>query len=513
MSPRAQLSVVVAILAVGVLLRAFPFVWWPAAHFDSDQAIVGLMAKHISEGRAFPLFFYGQPYMLAVEAYLAAPVMWALGPTVTALKLPLVLINLAIVVLLVRLLVRDAGLPPAGAFIAALPIALPAAGIAARTTEAMGGNVEPWLYVLLLWALRHRPFAFGTVLGLGVLHREFTAYGAAALLGMDALGLAHGEHRRTRAGERLRHWTLIAIAFIAVRVVAGSLQPFANALGPGTHGDDPALASASLDTLVGRLCFAPESWAERTVALATDHLPRLVGGIGAPLQDYGVLTGVYSGQPGLGAWVGLITLGGLLSGAWHWWTHRAGSDRARMPHFAGYLLLVGLISTLVYGYATCSTIRVATMRYNLLGVWMPVAAVTMALQTWRQPVARAGVGAAVALWCLLNTLDVVALTQEYRHHPPADNRQAVARTLEARGVTSARARFRTAYHVTFLARERVRVDAADFSRIHAYAEEFDRSAAPTIADSPCPGGEPLPGGQYLCASSGPGNRDPAAERR
>ena len=31
--------------------------------FDSDQAIVGLMAKHLSELRAFPVFFYGQTYM------------------------------------------------------------------------------------------------------------------------------------------------------------------------------------------------------------------------------------------------------------------------------------------------------------------------------------------------------------------------------------------------------------------------------------------------------------------
>ena len=31
------------------------------------------MAKHISEGRAFPVFIYGDRYMLAVQAWLAAP--------------------------------------------------------------------------------------------------------------------------------------------------------------------------------------------------------------------------------------------------------------------------------------------------------------------------------------------------------------------------------------------------------------------------------------------------------
>ena len=74
----------------------------------------------------------------------------------------------------------------------------------------------------------------------------------------------------------------------------------------------------------------------------------------------------------------------------------------------------------------------------------------------------------------------------------------MANALESRGVTSARAAFRTAYHVTFLAQERVRVAANDYPRIRAYDEEAARRGAPTIADRPCAGGEPLPGGQFLC---------------
>ena len=69
MTRRVSFWLLCALLASAVVFRAFPFVWWPDLHFDSDQGIVGLMAKHISEGRAFPLYYYGQPYMLAVEAY------------------------------------------------------------------------------------------------------------------------------------------------------------------------------------------------------------------------------------------------------------------------------------------------------------------------------------------------------------------------------------------------------------------------------------------------------------
>ncbi len=51
----------VALIVLGaVLLRGAVFVWWEQASFDSDQAVTGLMAKHLSEGLAFPLFFYGQ---------------------------------------------------------------------------------------------------------------------------------------------------------------------------------------------------------------------------------------------------------------------------------------------------------------------------------------------------------------------------------------------------------------------------------------------------------------------
>jgi len=533
MSPRSATLLTAIALAGLVLLRAFPFVWWPGAHFDSDQAIVGLMAKHISEGRAFPLYFYGQNYMLAVEAWLAAPVMLATSPSVTALKLPLVGINAATVILLLRILVREAKMAPAIAAIAVLPLALPAAGLAARVTEANGGNVEPFLYVLLLWMTRARPWTLGTLLGVGVLHREFTAYGAAALLVMEGLGLAgapRGERDtawRARVAHASRRWAVSAIAFLAVRGAAHVVRPFANGLGPGTRGDDPALVATVVDTLGGRICIDPAAWPERARLLLFDHLPRLVGGTPAPLADYGVLTGVYSGLPGLGPWVAAITAAGLLAGGGHWWVSgrlagasRPGPDRRDLPdrhalapdtralppdlrqpvtsHVGAYLVLVGLISTLVYGFLTCSSIRVETMRYNLLGLLIPVGALVMGLQAWRAPTARAGLATAVGLWCALNTSDVIALTREYSTRPPLDRRQLLADTLEARGVTVAWAQVRTAYHTTFLARERIRISANDFIRIKAYADEAQRLGAPTIAEQACDKGTVLVPGLFLC---------------
>src|SRR6185503_3658219 len=107
-------------LAALVVLRSLVFVGWPASHFDSDQAVTGLMAKHLSELRAFPVFWYGQTYMLGVEAWLAAPMMALFGATVTALKLPLLAINVAVALLLFHGLTRDNGVEPMRAGFATL---------------------------------------------------------------------------------------------------------------------------------------------------------------------------------------------------------------------------------------------------------------------------------------------------------------------------------------------------------------------------------------------------------
>src|SRR5690242_13776914 len=136
----------VALAIVLIVLRSAVFTFWPQAYFDSDQAIFGLMAKHIVEGRAFPVFMYGSSYILAVEAWLAAPLFALAGVSVAALKLPLVLINLVTAYLLLRLLTREAGLRPIGALVASLFFLLPAPGTASKFADPSGGDLEPFLY-------------------------------------------------------------------------------------------------------------------------------------------------------------------------------------------------------------------------------------------------------------------------------------------------------------------------------------------------------------------------------
>src|ERR1700741_3714106 len=104
----AGLTIALAI----VVLRAAVYLQYEQLAFDSDQAIVGLMAKHLVEGRAFPLFFYGQTYLLGVEAWTAAPFFALAGAGITTLRLSIFAWNLAFIWLLIATLRRDCGLSP-----------------------------------------------------------------------------------------------------------------------------------------------------------------------------------------------------------------------------------------------------------------------------------------------------------------------------------------------------------------------------------------------------------------
>lgn len=72
-------ALALCVLTALTVARSAVFVWWPQSQFDADQAVTGLMAKHVSELRAFPVFWYGQTYILGVESWLAAPLFAAFG--------------------------------------------------------------------------------------------------------------------------------------------------------------------------------------------------------------------------------------------------------------------------------------------------------------------------------------------------------------------------------------------------------------------------------------------------
>lgn len=171
-----------AIVAVLIFLAALAARWPLIARghtlLHSDEAIVGLMAQDIAAGERFPIYFYGQRYMGALEAYVIAALLPFVDRPITALRLGPALFFAALVavqyLMLSRWFGRRSGLVGAATLICAAPM------FAQWSISARGGYVEILLWgSLVLWAYAEwfvaattpasprRKAAFGALLGSG----------------------------------------------------------------------------------------------------------------------------------------------------------------------------------------------------------------------------------------------------------------------------------------------------------------------------------------------------------
>src|SRR5436309_5962224 len=96
------------LILVGMAIVRFVILFLSQTHVTSDEAIIGLMAKHILEGRYFPFYFYGISYnaSCAWEAYLAVVPFAIAGVGVVALKIPTGLLSLACLALFYAMTTR-----------------------------------------------------------------------------------------------------------------------------------------------------------------------------------------------------------------------------------------------------------------------------------------------------------------------------------------------------------------------------------------------------------------------
>jgi hypothetical protein len=100
-------------LIIGVAFRTALVLREPYRCVDSDEAISGIMAMHILEGRELPLVYYGQPHGGAGSSYITAILFAITGPSAVALKM-VAMGFFALFVLAFYLLARqEAGVPAA----------------------------------------------------------------------------------------------------------------------------------------------------------------------------------------------------------------------------------------------------------------------------------------------------------------------------------------------------------------------------------------------------------------
>ena len=487
----------VGIAAALVIWRALVYLLFEQVGFDSDQAVVGLMAKHLSEGRAFPLFLYGQTYMLAVEAWTAVPFFLVGGATVGALRFSILAWNLAFGVLLVVGLQRDVGLRGWTALIPALFFLAAPVSISGQLFAAQAGTIEPFVYVAALWFLRRRPLWFGVVLAIGFRNREFTGY---ALPSLVALEVVNGE----LTWERGRGWLLSTVVFFAVWESIEALKPYADFTGPGTRGQLlGGFSGSQVGNLLDRFNYQPGGVLfERLARVGPEVVAWFAGArqvdTSLPLGD----------RPWL-LWVaGLFLL--LAAGRVAWLTLaldaaagrnrswvRSVRDRIAGAPFAWYLLGVG--TTAVVVFVAGKPVLAGYSRYVTLGLLVPVGLTAVLLAREPRPAWRRLAAGVVIAWGILAIVDHARVLMTMIEQPPPYPARAIADRLVERQVPVASAGYWQAYEMTFLSRERLRVASRDFVRIQEYQDLFIERMrdAMVIQEQSCPGGERI-ANWYLC---------------
>ncbi len=236
---------------------------------DSDQAVLGIMARHILRGD-HPVFFYGQAYQGALEAYLTAGVFGVWGQNDFTLRVVPALFSALLVAQLYALARRLYGQGVATAVglwaAAPAPVLIYWGTVAgAGYAEAMSLGTGVMAVAVRRWGLgdprRYDLPLLGFLTGLGVWTHPVIAYYLAALAVTHAARL----------------WRLVRAA--PPRAIVGPLAP---ALAPFIVGAAPWLGytllhgGGSLAVLSGRpsLAALPDAlW-----RLYSETLPLLLGG-------------------------------------------------------------------------------------------------------------------------------------------------------------------------------------------------------------------------------------------
>jgi hypothetical protein len=487
---RRERWILIAIVVALVIWRCGVFVFWEEADFDSDQAIMGLMAKHLIEGRAFPVFMYGQNYILGVQAWMAAPMFLLFGVSVTSLKLPLLIINVAVAVLLVRLIAEETGLRPSLAAIASAPFILPAPGTAASLVEASGGNLEPFLYVILMWITRRNAWLCGVILGFGFMQRPFVIYGLMALL------CVWFAQRKLFTRDGLEDVVRVVVGAAAMWGVIQGLDLISSPAGPGTKYADAVVALNNVTEVMLRTCIAPSTIPLGLHRLVTLHWPELLGTAPYRLAAFSIESRVDQGYP----WASLLPAAAVLLALTGIVTASLASNARAGKTICGYLTLVGVFSAAGYVIARCGELSFHTMRYELLSLLgiVGLGAWFLRVARWKWMV-RAWIPLVVC-WTMLAAVSHGRLWYEYLRRPPVSDKHIVMMTLESRGVKYGTADYWIAYYISFLTKERIILRSFDFLRIRSYDSIVAAHAkeAVRVSRTACDGGRKIVEGAYLC---------------
>jgi len=416
-----------ALVAIGLSLRVW--VLLGTQRLSADEAIPGLMARHIFYAHELPVFYWGQTYFGALESYLLAALFGVLGFHPWLVFAPATLASVALIPL-TWMLAEYLGPSPAG-LIAAVPVAItpPVLGrllVNAGGGFALGFALQLTTLLLVMRSMRASSPRFGTLALAGL------AGGAAAWVWQPAM---------------LTLPLLLIVPF-------ASVHQFRSTRGL-------ACVTPVLVGLLPMLVYnAASDWPTATALLRKfDQQSLPVAGLLAQIQQFTSTTLVALGggdesfggsNPAESVVLAAVLIVGPVLMTWHAWRRPCSVSRQRVTSMA--VLVVATTVGLVVAHGGA--------RY-LVGVFLAAAALSGA--TWGllvQRAPRAG-HALVSVWLVACVIPNLAGYANLRvvmppdHLSGLDETHAALEALEQRGLTTGYADYWTAYPITYVSGEQV----------------------------------------------------------
>lgn len=490
-------------IAAATVAARLPFLLRADRFFDADEAVEGLMARHVLTGE-HPLFLWGQRYKGVPEIYLTSAVFRVAGPGVIALKAVTLACFVVFLCLNFRLLERvfSRGLAWTATvlFIVGPPslVLWTLSGSAEIVMTMLAGAVL--LLAVDAWRrdrFEHAPLVAAAALGFGLWVQQYILYYVVSIAITAAVVMPEWRAEMlVDAPARLPTWlrrvlTILA-SVAALYILLGLIAFFTSGLELHIAGVRititlpqkmwwiaGALLAASITIAIAstfrRRLFAP------ALAFLAGYAPAIIGRIGnqgtgspiSPLDFAGlraalpdmtnvmlpILLGFRDplGRPTVFVPLALVLL--LVASLSVWHVHRR-----RLVPFFHVLLIVTPAMFLVSG----SYIDAQSYRY-LMPIYggLPVVYALGVDTAWR--LSRPA-GAAL----MLLVLGIFAAQQIgwYQHlAPDAESAQTIA-CLDRAGIRTARAGYWQSYRLTFLTGERIIVSPTDgVDRYAPYSEQ------------------------------------------
>ena len=467
-----------AVLLAGVLMRTTMLMDYTLVDggevdvYLADEGIVGLMARHIVEGRSLPVFFYGQDYLGALEAYCAAALFAVLGPGLETLRLVPYLFSLGLLALVYRFTYRASSV--AAARWATALVAVAPMYFLQWNLKARGGFVEHvvllFVVMILFWRfyLEHDR-RLVTAVGLGIssgLALWVNQLALSYVLVFAALLVFATQDRRNFA------------AAVAGLVLGSSLLLAYNVVHP--LATVRALARKAI--VLNRVPVEErgEDWALRGVEKRVEAVPQGAGKLGLvfgvppseALERLGLSEDARTGGPLTPLRRRLWPIPAVVFGlAWFSCRPRRGADGRLEPVGSAVILGILMLVTVIVGYVS--------PRYMLPAY--PLAAVMAAILLARLPAPRSGmlaVGAALVMaFNVAGWADAAAMRGGAPQRSDGDPRNAgeqLLDRLESMGLSRCYSAG-PLYHLVFLSEERVLISPLQKNRYPAYDREIERA--------------------------------------